>query len=330
MSALKPSIQASLIISDAGLQNLMSAGISTGWLSAWLQFAGATDVSIGLLESGAWKNSKADIQIFFATEAELNTVAEPFIEEVPGTPITLDNPTRHALHFQHDHHQTLLLPIGEIAYQRNSWLAALNNGEPLLPLYIAASDALPIKLEPGMSASLDKPAQIPCLNNAGLMIEEQVINTLKEKGISIRTVESCTAGGIVSRLCRVPGSSEVVDRSWVTYSNQAKQDELDVDPELIEEFGAVSQDVVIAMANGGVDAGDSDQLHICIATSGIAGPGGGCAEKPVGTVWVAVAQDGQSTTSRCLQLQGARHEIQSRAVIQSLTLMLHKLEKSKV
>jgi len=80
------------------------------------------------------------------------------------------------------------------------------------------------------------------------------------------------------------------------------------------------------MADGGVG---SNQSHICIATSGIAGPGGGCEEKPVGTVWIAVAQEGESTTSRCLQLTGARHEIQSRTVIHSLSLLLNKLEKSK-
>ena len=313
--------QTQFIISEAGLNSLISAGISTGWIRAWLLSAGANEVTVHLLESSTWVGSSADCQIFFATEPELNDIAAPFIQHVPGREIALDNPPRHAIHFMHEHHHTLLLPVGEIAYQRSLWLSALNNDAALSPLYISASDDLSIPLEPGMSASLTKAEQIPCLNAAGLTIEEHVINALKEREISIRTVESCTAGGIIARLCRVPGSSDVVDRAWVTYSNQAKQDEVDVDPDLIEEFGAVSQDVVIAMALGGADV-----HHVCIAVSGIAGPTGGSAEKPVGTVWIAIAQDGQSTLSRCLQLTGARHEIQSRAVIQSLSLMLKKLE----
>jgi len=306
------------------MQSLMSAGISTGWLRAWLLSAGATEVSIELLESNRWWESNVEWRLFFATKAELNDIAEQCFEDVPCTHIELNNPPRHACHFQLDGLQALLLPVGEIAYQRDKWLTALNGGAALLPLYISATDDLSITLEPGMSACLNKPEQqIPCINNAGVTLEEQVINTLKERSLSIRTVESCTAGGIMSRLCRVPGSSSVVDRSWLTYSNQAKQEEVDVEPELIEDFGAVSQDVVIAMADGGA----ADSEHICIATSGIAGPGGGTDEKPVGTVWIAIAQEGTNIFSTCLQLEGARHEIQARAVTQSLALMLTKLEK---
>jgi len=333
MNALKQSPKAQFIISESGLQSLMAAGFSTAWIKAWIASAGVEEVTTHLLETNTWWESKAEWRIFFATEAELNHLVNECFQDLPRKNIELQNPARHASHFELDGLQALLLPIGEIAYQRKIWLAALNNSAPLSPLFISASDALPLKLEPGMSGSLEKPEQIPCLNSAGMTLEEQVINTLKEKRTSIRTVESCTAGSIASRLCRLPGSSDVVDRSWVTYSNQAKQEEVGVDAELIEEFGAVSQDVVIAMANGGinsgVDAGSSEQSFVCIATSGIAGPGGGTEEKPVGTVWVAIAQDGQSTTSRCLQLAGARHEIQSRTVIQSLSLMLKKLEEKK-
>ena len=316
--------QAHCIISEAGMQNLMSAGISTGWLRAWLLSAGATDVQIHLLESGSWKELYAEWQLFFATEPELNEIAESILQNISCAYIPLENPPRHACHFQIEDKQILLLPVGEIAYQRTQWLTALNGGKTLLPLYVSATDNLPIALEPGMSASIDKPESTPCLNSVGLTLEEQVINTLKEKEISIRAVESCTAGSIISRLCRVPGSSSVVDRSWVTYSNQAKQEEVDVDPELIEEFGAVSQDVVIAMALGG-----AAEQYACIAVSGIAGPGGGTEEKPVGTVWIAASIKGQGASSRNLQLDGARHEIQSKAVIQSLSLMLNKLEKQK-
>jgi len=198
----------------------------------------------------------------------------------------------------------------------------LNNGKPLLPLYVRADDSLPFSLEPGLSASLSKPVDGPVLNAAGLLIEEQVIAALRQHKRSIRTAESCTAGGIVARLCRVPGASGVVDKAWVTYSNAAKQEEVGVSATLLQQYGSVSEEVVRAMAEGGADAS-----HICIAVSGIAGPGGGSDEKPVGTVWIAVACAGNATVSRCLHLKGARHEIQSRTVIAALFLLFTEVEK---
>jgi len=149
------------------------------------------------------------------------------------------------------------------------------------------------------------------------LIEEQAIAALRTHRLSVRTVESCTAGGIAARLCRVPGASDVVDRGWVTYSNQAKQDAVGVKSELIEQYGAVSSEVVAAMAEGGADA-----AHVCIAVSGVAGPGGGSPDKPVGTVWIAVAGGGLNSTIQCLHFSGSRHEIQTRTVISALHLLL--------
>ncbi len=113
-----------------------------------------------------------------------------------------------------------------------------------------------------------------------------------------------------------------MDRAWVTYSNAAKHEEVGVVADLLQQYGAVSEEVVRAMAEGGADAS-----HICIAVSGIAGPGGGSDEKPVGMVWVAVACAWHATVSRCLHLKGARHEIQSRTVIAALSLLLTKVEQ---
>ncbi|MFQ5519132.1 MAG: CinA family protein, partial [Mariprofundus sp.] len=129
-------------------------------------------------------------------------------------------------------------------------------------------------------------------------------------------------GGIAARLCRMPGASDVLDRAWVTYSNAAKAEEVGVDFDLLEQHGAVSEAVVCAMAEGG-----ADKKHICIAVSGIAGPGGGTDDKPVGTVWIAVAMHGQGTVSQCLNLSGARYEIQSRSVIAVLKLLLTEVKK---
>ena len=169
------------------------------------------------------------------------------------------------------------------------------------------------------SASLEKP-DVELLNDGGYLIEEQVMASLRAKNICIRTVESCTGGSIVARLCRIPGASEVVDRAWVTYSNDAKQEEVGVSEELLNEYGAVSEQVAIAMAEGGADAN-----HVCVAVSGIAGPDGGTAEKPLGTVWIAVAQSGQKTHAQCFEFPGGRSEIQARTVLMALSMVLEAL-----
>jgi len=310
--------RAALIISESGLQSLMVAGVSTGWLKAWLLSAGSGDVVMHLLESDSWRDTEAEWQLFFGSEAELKAIERQGDAEISDmNSFDLCNPDRHCRTFIHaEERQVVLLSLGDIAFQRQDWLCHLNEGAPLLPLYIRADDSLDISLEPGLSASLSEPAD-DYLNASGLLIEEQVIASLKQHRLSIRTVESCTAGGIAARLCRVPGASEVVDRAWVTYSNKAKQEEVGVAAALLEQQGAVSEAVVRAMAEGGADAS-----HVCIAVSGIAGPGGGTIEKPVGTVWIAFAKAGQGTLSQCVNLSGARHEIQSRTVIAALNLFL--------
>jgi len=319
--------RAALIISESGLQSLTVAGITTGWLKAWLLSAGAGDVVIYLLGSDDWHDTAADagtgVRLFFGSEAELKSIERLNDDETSDIhSFSLGDPERRCRSFNRQGRQVVLLPLGDIAYQRQDWLYRLNEARPLLALYILADDSLDISLEPGLSASLSKPADGRFLNAEGLLIEEQVIATLKEYKLSIRTVESCTAGGIAARLCRIPGASEVVDRGWVTYTNRAKQEEVGVEADVLELHGAVSEAVVEAMAEGGADAS-----HICISVSGIAGPDGGTDEKPVGTVWVAVAMAGQSTLSQCLHLTGARHEIQSRSVIAALNFLLTSVDK---
>ncbi len=117
-------------------------------------------------------------------------------------------------------------------------------------------------------------------------IEEVVIDLLKERGQTLATAESCTGGLIASSLTDVPGSSEVFHRGYVTYSNEAKTELLGVPVALLAEHGAVSREVVLAMAQGCLAASRADHA---VAVSGIAGPGGGSEEKPVGTVHIALA-----------------------------------------
>ena len=117
-------------------------------------------------------------------------------------------------------------------------------------------------------------------------IESVILNICAERGKTIVTAESCTGGSIASKFTSVPGSSAAFLGSVVAYDNAVKTSFLEVPEEYIEKYGAVSEEVVTAMAVGGRNKMKADY---CLATSGIAGPGGGSQEKPVGTVWIALA-----------------------------------------
>jgi len=145
---------------------------------------------------------------------------------------------------------------------------------------------------------------------------EVLLQRCRELGIKLRTAESCTAGGVAVALASVSGASDVLDRAWVTYSNQAKMDELAVPQALLDAYGAVSEPVVRAMAEAGVSlACSSDSKLMCVAISGIAGPAGGTEEKPVGTVWMAVGlSSDKSVQSKKFQFEGKRDAIQAQAI----------------
>jgi len=330
------SIRAQWIFSEAGLHNLNCAGITTGWLKAWLGSAGAEDVSIFPLESSGWQREDAQWRIFFADEMELvhsaQTLGLPLDGDHPEqsesfdtSPLLLDNPQRICWSYRKGKDSILFISPGDIAYQRTLYLKHINGGRALLPLAVLASDSGELMLEPGLSAALLHEGEaLPesALNGEGILIEEQVVDLLRQKQLRLRTAESCTAGGIAARIGRVPGASDVLDRSWVTYSNEAKSEELGVDAALIERFGAVSAEVVAAMAEGGSDDG-----VVCIAVSGIAGPFGGSDYKPVGTVWIAVALSGHKGVSQLLTLSGSRSEVQWRTINAALILLLAQVEK---
>jgi len=116
----------------------------------------------------------------------------------------------------------------------------------------------------------------------------QVLKTCGEKHMRVATAESCTGGLISALLTEIPGSSVVIGRSFVTYSNRAKHEILNVPAELLQRHGAVSEEVVRAMAQ---NTFDMTSAHLTIAVSGVAGPGGGSAEKPAGTVHMATANE---------------------------------------
>ncbi len=124
-------------------------------------------------------------------------------------------------------------------------------------------------------------------------IEEKVGELLKSQKMTLSTAESCTGGGVAALITSVPGSSEYFKGGIVAYSNEVKTSLLHVSPETLEKHGAVSQETVIEMARGAMEA---LKTNCAIATSGIAGPGGGTPQKPVGTIWMAVACKGKIVT----------------------------------
>ena len=152
----------------------------------------------------------------------------------------------------------------------------------------------------------------------GSSIDDQVLHLLA--GRRVATAESCTAGLLAARLTERPGSSEYVMGGVVAYSNEAKVELLGVDPALIEEHGAVSEPVADAMAEGALRRFEADTA---VAITGIAGPGGGTEEKPVGTVcWSVRTSDGRGIT-RTVRLPGDRADIRDR----STTVAMHLLRR---
>ncbi|QIE54469.1 CinA family protein [Pikeienuella piscinae] len=146
-----------------------------------------------------------------------------------------------------------------------------------------------------------------------------VLTALKAKGRMAATVESCTGGLVAAALTAIPGSSDVVDRGFVTYSNAAKSELVGVPPELIKAHGAVSPEVAAAMAAGGLARSRAD---IVVSITGIAGPGGS-ESKPEGLVcFHAVSRDGASEARRIEYGAIGRHEVRAASVREALSLII--------
>lgn len=145
---------------------------------------------------------------------------------------------------------------------------------------------------------------------------------LLEKKMVLATAESCTGGWIAQQLTDVAGSSEWFDCGFVTYSNESKKRLLGVSAVSLDTCGAVSKEVVSEMAEGVLS---SAEVSISVATSGIAGPGGGSVEKPVGTVWFAWAEQGKDTRTEKKQFSGDRESVRKQAVKYALEGILKNL-----
>ena len=149
----------------------------------------------------------------------------------------------------------------------------------------------------------------------------QLADFLLERQWKLTTAESCTGGLIAAACTELSGSSNWFERGFVTYSNEAKTELLDVDADLIARHGAVSEAVVRAMAQGALQ---HSRAHIALAVTGVAGPTGGSAEKPVGTVWFGWA-GAQGTTSALRRFDGDRAAIRAATVNFALSTLLTQL-----
>ncbi len=158
----------------------------------------------------------------------------------------------------------------------------------------------------------------------GRSVEELVLDRCRDRGWSLATAESCTGGLVAAGLTSIPGSTDVIVGGIVAYANEVKIEQLDVPPELLEEHGAVSAEVAEAMARG---ARERFGVDVAVSVTGVAGPGGGSEEKPVGLVYYH-AETPEGGRGASFDFPGDRDSIRRRSVVASLHLVLRMLEQS--
>lgn len=221
------------------------------------------------------------------------------------------------------------IPESEIA---NTLRAAEADGLELAPLEITTclrrgEIEIATRYEPAAQFAYDRLIEFIATRHGntlfsrdGSTIDEQVASLLREQGRTVAVAESCTGGLMAGRLTERPGSSEYVKGGVVAYSNEAKIELVGVDPAVIERVGAVSTEVAEALADGAIARFGAD---IGIGITGVAGPGGGTEEKPVGTVCFSVAARGGERLTRRVLLPGNRADIRDR----STTVTLHLVRR---
>ncbi len=324
-----------IITSNAALTELALSGVTPGWLTAWLLSTGKKRVTHHHMEDESWQSLQG-AQLFIAEVSELMPIAmahgrrlgankQGNLQVIGADTQVLSNPQRVFWHYPHQGHTIVLMPIGDLVSERKIWLSCFAEAGSLLPVHITADSscnvARKVAVEPSLYAHVDDAHghhdaledAVSYLNHQGLMPEEQLLSLLKQRAWKINTAESCTAGGIAARIARVPGASDILNGGWITYSNAMKSEQLGVASDIIEQHGAVSEAVVLAMVKN-----INHAQTMAIAVSGIAGPGGGNEDKPVGTVWAAIAAPNMPSRAFKLNLNGSRASIQSQAAVQVL------------
>lgn len=160
------------------------------------------------------------------------------------------------------------------------------------------------------------------VSTSGEHLEEWIVTRLRKLGLKISTAESCTGGLLANRLTNIPNASQIFLRGYVTYSNEAKISDLSVPADLIQSHGAVSEQVASAMAKGVLTKSDTD---FALALTGIAGPGGGSPEKPLGTVYIALARKGGVTDCRRFVFSRDRETFKQLATQAALDMLRREL-----
>jgi nicotinamide-nucleotide amidase len=156
------------------------------------------------------------------------------------------------------------------------------------------------------------------IDDAILAQAEALLQRCRRAGLRVATAESCTGGLIAATLTAIPGSSDVLERGFVTYSNAAKTALVGVPAAMIETHGAVSEAVAAAMAEGALANSPAD---LAVAVTGIAGPGGAGADKKLGLVWFGCCRRGQLTRTLRMVFPGDRTSVRKAAVAKALTLL---------
>lgn len=168
---------------------------------------------------------------------------------------------------------------------------------------------------------------MPVFNQSIVVLAEQLGQLLLEKNWTVTTAESCTGGLVAAAITEVAGSSAWFDQGVVSYANTAKAQLLGVEPAMLDEYGAVSEKVVLAMAAGARAASGAD---IAVAISGVAGPGGGSDSKPVGTVWVAWAMDIHAAQASVFTFDGDRAAVREAALLEALHGTIRRIKKAGI
>ncbi len=142
--------------------------------------------------------------------------------------------------------------------------------------------------------------------------------------IALVTAESCTGGGLAEIITRIPGSSQWFERGFITYSNDAKQEMLGISQDMLKEYGAVSEQIASAMAEGALV---NSHAQISVSITGIAGPEGGTEEKPVGTVCLAWQQRDETTQAARVLFEGDRQQVRQQACLMAMQGLIDMLER---
>jgi nicotinamide-nucleotide amidase len=218
--------------------------------------------------------------------------------------------------------------LGEVETEIAPLTLAYLPGYEGVDLRLTAWELQPDEADRRLTAAADlirRRAGDPFYGEGDVDLAALVLDTARAQGVRVAVAESCTGGLLGGRMTEIPGSSDVFVGGVIAYDNAVKVEALGVPPNLLSEHGAVSEPVAQAMAQG---AAERFAVEAAVSVTGIAGPGGGSEQKPVGTVWIACSVGGAVRARRSL-FPGSRHEIRARAAQAALHLLYQCLSEGR-